>query len=763
MLISPPFLPSQDGRDEAKFLNIAMHGSERGVFPISQKLSWHGGRHLLAPKESNGTALPVRAIADGTVVFTRSRTSAESPSHALNYGGGYTSDSVVVIRHTTDIGADAQNAPVTVRFYSVYMHLHSIDPTVQAGRTIHRKDLIGQAGHIYGEPGLIHFEICCDRANLSRLVGRNKGSLDLEKDGRIDAVYGDMHVRLPAGTPIYVSQPSLGSPDAPSASKVLTKNTEDWFIGIEYVRGNAILTTRSADGRELSAAHTEPNHGEYQLYERAKALSKALQEVNQITQQSQAAFYSPSACFELLRFGRVLTPNTLEPATIPHWRQVTTPAGIGWGNLNAAGTTKYSDADFPSWRNWALVDDSADRDSRCDSQTIQKILNVGNDGKTTIQEGESRLALPEVRRRLSRTICRFPSEWEGDTIDARWDWLKKPTPENHQPLTGQDWEKFRAHVQALCFDCPEIFAAKWCFDPRTFIEHFKKCGWMSLAEMAQLLPSKIKSFNLSWKEAISRLMEGHPPALTKKPATMPAKMQFALNVVFRKYGMLTSIRQAHFFGQILQETGLLTYNAELGDERYFRTMYENITNEEAGKDYDEPGSIAWRLRLVYRKVDGQNTLITREQYAVQRPQRVRDKAAGLGNNQTGDGARFKGRGVIQLTGRSNYTEYSRYCGRDYTTDDNQMLLATEALVSTDVSAFYWISKILGKGTNIHRLADKGASNEDVAVVTIAVNGGKTHLSERQEYFRYVWSILRDAPTPEDTVQSKRQTMPKAPT
>ena len=58
--------------------------------------------------------------------FASGAEKVDSIDDPLNYGDGYTSDGVVVIRHITDIGADAQGQPVEVTFYSVYMHLHSI-------------------------------------------------------------------------------------------------------------------------------------------------------------------------------------------------------------------------------------------------------------------------------------------------------------------------------------------------------------------------------------------------------------------------------------------------------------------------------------------------------------------------------------------------------------------------------------------------------------------------------------------------------------
>ncbi len=491
MLISPPFLPPRANGTEEHWLNAAMTATaERGTFPVGYKLEWHGGRHLLAPMDSSGTALPVRAIADGTVIYLRQRTHADSPDDPLNYGAGYTSNAVVVIRHDTEIGATAAGAATAVRFYSVYMHLNNIEPTVRQNSPIYRKDPLGQAGHIDGLPNVIHFEICCDTANLALLAGRATGTLNLQAHGRTDAVYGEMYFHLPTGTAIYPSKPlpQFAQAMTPSAARPATSTpapatptpqplhpthttTTELVVGLLYAagegaatqRGDAVVSTYHMDGTTLGTALREPE-AEYLLYSTAKAMSDAY---------PATARPSTSAVYELLRFGRTLGPDPLAPADVPHWREVNYPGGRGWVNLNAANVHHYSDADFPPWKGWTFIHDDTDGDSRCNSPALRNLMNTrgGN-----------------VQRRLARTICQFPSEWDASTIDQRWSWLQTQTDDNPEPLTADDFATLRAHAQALCFALPELFAAQWCFDPREFIGHFRGCGWLSGRELAQCIP-----------------------------------------------------------------------------------------------------------------------------------------------------------------------------------------------------------------------------------------------------------------------------------
>jgi hypothetical protein len=490
MLISPPFLPPRGNLSEEDWIRSAMPAGPPGggAFPVSHLLEWHGGLHLAAPMGAGGSALPVCAIADGTVVYVRQRTSADSPDEPLNYGPGYTSDAVVVVRHDTESGTGAQGQTAQVRFYSVYMHLFSIRPTVLQGRRIERRAEIGQAGHIYGEPNLIHFEICCDDASLASLVGRSAGEVALSADGRSNLVLGEIYFHLPAGTPVYPSQPLAQFAQAMSASAsgpqplaASHTTTAACLVGIRHAggspapaqRGGVTVTTYQPDGTRVDQPLQEAE-GEYEVRTRAKTISEA---------HPATARPTPEAVYELLRFGRTIGSEVLAPADVPHWRQVAYPGGRGWVNLNATGVHKFSDADFPQWKGWALIGDDTNGDSRCDSPALRRIVYTANGA--SLQPGRAqavaRLADPAVQQRLSRTICKFPSEWDASTIDQRWSWLKQQDAENPQPLSEDDYGHLKAHVGALCFALPELFSAQWCFDPREFILQFRQsCVWPDL-------------------------------------------------------------------------------------------------------------------------------------------------------------------------------------------------------------------------------------------------------------------------------------------
>lgn len=101
----------------------------------------------------------------------------------------------------------------------------------------------------------------------------------------------------------------------------------------------------------------------------------------------------------------------------------------------------------------------------------------------------------------------------------------------------------------------------------------------------------------------------------------------------------------------------------------------------------------------------------------------------LGNKVAGDGRRFKGRGLIQLTGRANYTAYSKFTGIDYLSDPAQ--LSTDPMVAVDVSCWFWTDRRLAALAEI----------DDVKAVTKRINGGYNGLDDRMQNLRRAKAVL----------------------
>ena len=89
----------------------------------------------------------------------------------------------------------------------------------------------------------------------------------------------------------------------------------------------------------------------------------------------------------------------------------------------------------------------------------------------------------------------------------------------------------------------------------------------------------------------------------------------------------------------------------------------------------------------------------------------------LGNTQPGDGARYHGRGIFQLTGRFNYRRYGALIGLDLGAEPEQ---AKEPAVSLAIAFAYWRERGI----------DAAADADDVVRVTRLINGGRNGLAER---------------------------------
>ena len=178
-----------------------------------------------------------------------------------------------------------------------------------------------------------------------------------------------------------------------------------------------------------------------------------------------------------------------------------------------------------------------------------------------------------------------------------------------------------------------------------------------------------------------------------------------LNNTFSKYGIDTPKRQAAFIGQAQHESN-------------------NFKNLEEGLIYSANRLMAvWPSRFP--------SLDVANQYA-NNPQKLADKVYGgradLGNTETGDGFKFHGRGIFQLTGRSNY----KVCGdaiKQLLTEQPELLLEPQWACMS--AGWYWNRK------QLNLLAD----DENWETITKRINGGLLGLQDRIDKTHKAMDIL----------------------
>jgi predicted chitinase len=101
---------------------------------------------------------------------------------------------------------------------------------------------------------------------------------------------------------------------------------------------------------------------------------------------------------------------------------------------------------------------------------------------------------------------------------------------------------------------------------------------------------------------------------------------------------------------------------------------------------------------------------------------------GNGGEASGDGWRFRGRGLIQLTGRSNYKAFAEWVGDERVVEEPDLVSSEYAVHS---AVFFW------DRNSLNMLADK----DDVVGLTKRINGGENGLAHRRELLNKANGLL----------------------
>jgi putative chitinase len=111
--------------------------------------------------------------------------------------------------------------------------------------------------------------------------------------------------------------------------------------------------------------------------------------------------------------------------------------------------------------------------------------------------------------------------------------------------------------------------------------------------------------------------------------------------------------------------------------------------------------------------------------------RVYASRMGNGNEASGEGWKYRGRGYIQLTGKENYKAFDATVPEDILA--NPDLVATKYALAS--AAFFF------KKNGLWAICDRGAGMNNVTAVTKRVNGGTIGLIDRQKHFNEFYHLL----------------------
>jgi len=176
----------------------------------------------------------------------------------------------------------------------------------------------------------------------------------------------------------------------------------------------------------------------------------------------------------------------------------------------------------------------------------------------------------------------------------------------------------------------------------------------------------------------------------------------------KKFNITTNLRLAHFLSQCGHESG------------GFKAVSENL-------NYSADG-----LKRTFGKYFPGNLA---ESYAKQ-PEKIASRVyanrMSNGDEASKEGYKFRGRGYIQLTGKGNYTSFTKFIGEDCVA--NPDLVATKYTLAS--AAFFFDSNKLWS------ICDKGADDATVTAVTKRVNGGTIGLADRIKHFKEYYNLLK---------------------
>lgn len=201
--------------------------------------------------------------------------------------------------------------------------------------------------------------------------------------------------------------------------------------------------------------------------------------------------------------------------------------------------------------------------------------------------------------------------------------------------------------------------------------------------------------------------------LSKLKGHVPDEVIPMLDSVVKTFELNTPLRMCHFLAQCGHESA------------GFKLKLENLNYS------------AEALVKIFPKYFP--TLQSATPFAKQ-PQKIANKIyanrMGNGDEASGDGYKFRGRGYIQLTGKNNYDAFGKSIKVDLVTSPDKVFSEYPLL-----SAAWFFHK-----NGLHKIADEGSDDIIVTKITKRVNGGTIGLADRIKHFKEFLTVFEITPT-----------------
>lgn len=195
------------------------------------------------------------------------------------------------------------------------------------------------------------------------------------------------------------------------------------------------------------------------------------------------------------------------------------------------------------------------------------------------------------------------------------------------------------------------------------------------------------------------------------------------NSIPKNFGIDTPLRMAAFLAQVGHESGglsLLEENLNYSAEGLANTFPKRYAKKLQNGLYAKNSVGRYLPSTLAIKIARKPVLIASNTYA---------DRMGNGSVESQEGWKFRGRGILQITGKSNYAELTLNTGIDFVSNPDLLKEPAYALIS---ACFFW------KSNNLNRFADK----KDIVSLSKAINGGIIGLEHRKALYEKACKTLQ---------------------
>ena len=341
-------------------------------------------------------------------------------------------------------------------------------------------------------------------------------------------------------------------------------------------------------------------------------------------------------------------------------------------------------------------------------------IDKNHDGDVDPGELADALKNAGTRDQWAKLIAHHPTEWKDKAASVKWSKLDRLLESSPKTLKHEK-ERIDRYVfwEELSGKAIVSSDVVWHFHPLEFIGNMKAKPKFefTLDMMKKIYP------------AVNSSREGELQAIAEE-----------LNAHINFYKLDTPLRRSHYFAQVMQETG-----ASLSVEESFVWKASSLIGTFSYFSANPAAAHAHGYQTT-RPIKADGTTISQADYEAVANGAYGGRAdLGNGNYASGDGWRYRGRGLKQLTGRSNYrsfTTWYRSNSSEWPNEDHDFEATPELLLQMKYAvrsaAFFWASN------HLHIKADAGATDAAVESITDVVNFNTHSRQDRINNFRKIW-------------------------